>query len=109
MTQKRHLIVEVSVHQKSMTASLVLWLCNFYQSMSHTTSHKKKPLHCNHHNGKAMQGKMIEDGSFEDPTSISHLYSFSDMDFNEKIMKMFKKLKEIMELTANKTQDDVIL
>lgn len=48
---------------------------------------------------------MIKDGSCEDPNSINQLYNFSDKDFREEMMRMFKELKATVELTANKTHN----
>lgn len=50
---------------------------------------------------------MNEDGSFEDSTSISHLYSLSDKDFKKEMLRKFKELKETTEWTSNKMKDDM--
>lgn len=46
-----------------------------------------------------------EDSSSEDPTSIRYQYGLSDKE--EGTLRMFKELKEIMEKTANKIQEDM--
>lgn len=81
------------------------------QEHGHTFILVNEPQHKKHHyTAKATMEKQQrippclgnEDGCSEDPTSISHLYTLSDKDFKEKMLRMFKELQEIMEQTLKK-------
>lgn len=48
---------------------------------------------------------MSKDGISEDLTSIHQICNLPDKDFRQKMLKIFKEIKNIMEQTTNKTEE----
>lgn len=59
--------------------------------------------------GKTTQNptKPCEEGCYGDPSNICHLRNISDQNFREEMLQMFNSIKEMMEWTAQKMQEDM--